>query len=74
MKLSNYERSILAGDFGDEARKILEVMVKIYEINQAQDFVEVNEVMLASTQNISISGKLGMEFLSRLADLASDSR
>ncbi len=68
MKLSNYERSILAGDFGDEARKILEVMVKIYEINQAQDFVEVNEVMLASTQNISISGKLGMEFLSRLAD------
>jgi hypothetical protein len=68
MKLSDYEKSILAGDFGDEARKILEVMLKIYEINQAQDFVEVNEVMLASTQNFSLSGVLGMEFLTRLAD------
>ncbi|MDI7261653.1 MAG: aconitase X [Thermodesulfobacteriota bacterium] len=68
MKLSDYEKSILAGDFGDEARKILEVMVKIYETNQAQDFVEVNEVMLASTQNFSLSGTLGMEFLTRLAD------
>lgn len=68
MKLSDYERSILAGDFGDEARKILEVMAKIYEINQAQDFIEVNEVMLASTQNLSLSGIMGMEFLTRLAD------
>lgn len=68
MKLTGYERSILAGDFGDEARKILEVMVKVCEVNEARDFVEVGEVMLASTQNMSISGVAGMEFLTRLAD------
>jgi predicted aconitase len=68
MELTAYERSILAGDFGDEARKILEVMVKVYEVNGARDFVEVGEVMLASTQNMSISGVAGMEFLTRLAD------
>jgi len=68
MKLTAHERSILAGDFGDEARKILEVMVKVYEVNGARDFVEVGEVMLASTQNMSISGVAGMEFLTRLAD------
>ena len=68
MRLSDYERSILAGDFGDEARKILEVMVKVYEINDAKGFVEVNEAMLASTQNFTLSGTLGVEFLTRLAD------
>ena len=68
MKLSDYEKSILAGDFGEEAKKILEVMVKIYEINHAKDFIEVKEVMLASTQNMSIGGEMGMEFLTRLAD------
>jgi len=68
MKLSDYEKSILAGDFGEEAQKILDVMVKIYEINGADDFVEVKEVMLASTQNMTISGTLGMDFLTRLAD------
>jgi predicted aconitase len=68
MKLSDDERSILAGGFGDEAKKILEVMLKIYEINNAEGFIEVNEVMLASTQNMSIGGELGMEFLIRLAD------
>jgi predicted aconitase len=68
MKLSDYERSILAGDCGDEARKIIEVMVKVYEINDAKGFVEVNEAMLASTQNFTLSGTLGVEFLTRLAD------
>jgi predicted aconitase len=68
MKLSDYERSILAGDYGDEARKILEVMVKVYEINDAKGFVEVNEAMLASTQNMTLSGTLGVEFLTRLAE------
>jgi predicted aconitase len=68
MKLSDYEKSILAGDFGEEAKKILEVMTKIYEINNTKDFIEVKEVMLASTQNMSIGGEMGMEFLTRLAD------
>jgi len=67
MKPSDYEKSILAGKFGEEAKKILEVMLKIYEINQAEGFIEVKEVMLASTQNMSIGGELGMEFLIRLA-------
>ena len=68
MQLTNYEKSILDGDFGDDAKKIMEVMVKIYEINDAQGFIEVNEVMLASTQNMSIGGEMGMELLTRLAD------
>ncbi len=68
MKLSDYEKSILAGDFGEEAKKILEVMTKIYEINNADDFIQVKEVMLASTQNMSIGGEMGMEFLTRLAE------
>jgi hypothetical protein len=68
MKLGEYEKSILAGDFGDEARRILEVMAKLYEINEAKGFVDVKEVMLASTQNMEIGGEMGMEFLTRLAD------
>jgi predicted aconitase len=67
MQLTDYEKSILSGDFGEEARKILEVMVKVYEINDAQRFVEVKEAMLASTQNMTLSGTLGVDFLSRLA-------
>jgi len=68
VQLNNYEKSILAGDFGEEAKKILEVMVKIYEINDAKGFAEVSEVMLASTQNMSIGGEMGMEFLACLAN------
>jgi len=68
MQLTDYEKSILAGDFGEEAKKILEVMVKVYEINNAKGFIDINEVMLASTQNMSIGGEMGMEFLMRLAD------
>jgi len=68
MKLTDYEKSILSGDFGEEAKKILEVMVKIYEMNNAEDFIEVKEVMLASTQNMSIGGEMGMEFLTGLAN------
>jgi predicted aconitase len=67
MKLTDYEKSILAGDFGEEAKRILEVMVKLYEINHAKGFIEVKEVMLASTQNMSIGGEMGMKFLRRLA-------
>jgi len=68
MKLSDYERSILAGDFGEEAQKILEVMVKVYEINDAKGFVEIKEVMLAGSQCLSTSGELGIKFLTGLAD------
>jgi len=68
VKLTDYEKSILAGDFGDEAKKILEVMVKVYEIHDAKDFVNVKEAMLASTQNMTLSGTLGVDFLNRLAD------
>lgn len=68
MKLSDYEKSILKGDFGDEARIILEVMIKIYELNDAKGFVDVKEVMLASTQNMEIGGEMGKEFLVRLAN------
>ncbi|MEJ2718611.1 MAG: aconitase X, partial [Deltaproteobacteria bacterium] len=68
MQLSDYEKAILAGDYGLEAKKVLEIMHKVYEINGAQDFVEVDEVMLASTQNMSIGGVMGMEFLTALAE------
>ncbi|MFC1825332.1 aconitase X [Thermodesulfobacteriota bacterium] len=68
MKLSDYEKAILAGEFGKEAQKIVQIMIKIAEINHTEDFVDVSEVMLASTQNMSIGGVLGMEFLTRLAD------
>ena len=67
MNLTDYERAILAGDYGDAAKKVLEVMVKIYEINEAEGFADVEEVMLASTQNMSIGGIPGMEFLTQLA-------
>ena len=68
MKLTDYEKALLAGDFGEDAKKLLEIAVKVCEINGVEDFVEVKEVMLASTQNMSIGGELGMEFLTRLAD------
>lgn len=68
MQLSDHEKAILAGDLGPEAKKVLEIMYKVYEINGAKDFVEVDEVMLASTQNMSIGGVMGMEFLTALAE------
>lgn len=68
MQLSDSEKAILAGDFGWEAQKVLEIWAKVYEINGADGFVDVDEVMLASTQNMSIGGVMGMEFLQALAD------
>jgi predicted aconitase len=68
MRLSDGEKAILAGDFGREAKKVLEIWLKVYEINGAEGYVEVDEVMLASTQNMSIGGVMGMEFLTALAE------
>ena len=59
MNLTDYEKALLAGDFGEDAKKLLEIAVKVCEINGVEDFVEVKEVMLASTQNMSIGGELG---------------
>ena len=67
MKLTDYEQRLLSGEFGDDAKKLIEIVVKICEINKIEEFVEVQEVMVASTQNMSIGGVLGMEFLERLA-------
>lgn len=68
MQLSESEKAILAGDLGREAQKVLEIWLKVYEINGADGFVDVEEVMLASTQNMSIGGVMGMEFLTALAE------
>jgi predicted aconitase len=68
MQLNDYEEMILSGGFGEEAKKVLEVMIKLAEVYQADGLVQVEEVMLASTQNMSIGGEPGMEFLCRLAD------
>lgn len=68
MRLTKYERDLVNGKYGKEAAKVMEIMLKIGEINEADKLIDVSQVHLATTQVLALSGEGGIEFLCRLAD------
>lgn len=68
MLLTDYEKALLHGDYGQEARQLMEIMVKVAELNEAADLVDVEHVMIGNTGMLSIGGETGINFLVRLAD------
>lgn len=68
MQINRYEKELINGEYGEEAAKLMEIMLKIGEINGAERLIEVSGVHLASTQILSISGEPGIKLLCKLAD------
>ena len=68
MQLTDYEQSLLNGDYCGEARQLMTIMLKVAEINQATELVNVKHVMIGNTGMLSVAGKTGINFLTRLAE------
>ena len=68
MQLTKYEKELVNGKHGEEAAKVMEIMLKIGEINGADKLIDISQVHLATTQILALSGEGGMDFLCRLAD------
>lgn len=68
MMLTDYEKSLLNGDHGREAQQVMEITVKVAEINGATGLVDVKHVMIGNTGMLSIAGETGINFLVRLAE------
>ncbi len=68
MMLTDYEKALLSGDYGQEAKQLMEIMLKVAEINKADGLVDVRHIMIGNTAMLSIGGKTGISFLERLAD------
>jgi len=68
MMLTDYEKALLNGDHGQEARQLMEITMKVAEINEAADLVKVKHVMIGNTGMLSIAGETGINFLMRLAE------
>ena len=66
--LTDYEKALRNGDHGREARQLMEIMLKVAEINQATDLIAVKHVMIGNTGMLSIAGETGINFLVRLAE------
>ena len=68
MELTEHERSLLNGDCGSEAKELMEVMLKIAELNGARELIEIKQVMLATTEILSLAGEVGIEYMVKLAN------
>ena len=68
MILTDYEKALLNGDYGQEAKQLMEIMLKVAEIYEAAELVDVKHVMIGNTGMLSIAGETGINFLVRLAD------
>jgi len=68
MRLTGYERDLLNSDYGQEAKQLMEIMLKVAEINGAEGLVDVRHIMIGNTAMLSIGGETGISFLERLAN------
>ena len=68
VKITSYEEQLLRGDYGNEAKQLVEILLKIAEINGVNEFVEVSQTMIGNTCMLSVAGETGINFLKRLAD------
>ena len=67
MVLTDYEKALLNGDYGPEAKQLMEIMLKVAELSGAEGLVKVKHVMVGNTGMMSIGGETGINFLVRLA-------
>ena len=68
MTLTDFEKALLNGDRGQEAKQLMEIMLKVCEINDVRELVDVKHVMIGNTGMMSVAGETGIDFLCRLAD------
>ncbi len=66
--LTNYEKKLLKGEYGQEAKQLLEILLKVAEINGVSEFAEVEHVMIGNTCMLSVAGETGINFLGKLAN------
>ncbi len=65
MKLTKYEESMIAGDFGYPRQQALEQQIQVGRFFDAADFVEISQVQLmADTESL---GEAGVRYLEELA-------
>ena len=65
MNLSDYEKSMLAGEFGYPRQQALQQQIEVGRFFDAVDFVEVSQVhLMADTESL---GESGVEYLEELA-------
>ena len=66
VKINSYEEQLLRGDYGNEAKQLVEILLKIAEINGVNEFVEVSQTMIGNTCMLSVAGETGSIFLKGL--------
>jgi predicted aconitase len=66
MDLTVYEEQLLEGRYGDTVKKLMEIMIRVGEMNGAKRLIPVQSVHLASTAIYAICGDAGMEVLASL--------
>ena len=72
MKLTDYERALLAGEMGEPRRLALEHQIKVGKFFDADDMVEVSHVhLMADTESL---GAANVDFLERLAASPAEER
>jgi len=70
MKLTQEERSMLAGDMGEHKRWAMEHMIQVGNFFDAPDFVPISQAhMMADTESL---GEAGVEFLEYLAEMVEE--
>ena len=66
MHLTNEEKSMLEGEFGEPCKWAMEHMLRVGSFFGAKDFVQVTQAhMMADPESV---GEIGVEFLEKLAD------
>ncbi|MCP4749422.1 MAG: DUF521 domain-containing protein, partial [Proteobacteria bacterium] len=72
MELTRYEESLLKGDFGGMAQKIMEISLKVAEFNNADRFIPVKSVHAGGIggyrEGVGSWGMIGIEILEALAE------
>lgn len=72
MKLTTQEQKLLNGDYGDAARKLMEIAVKVGEMNGARRMVEITSVhsglVPCYIEGPGSFGTIGIELLEDLAE------
>ena len=66
MKLNREEKQMLAGKFGNSAKKAMGILVALGEIYNAKKLVEVTSVQIAGVSYDNL-GDAGLDFLAEMA-------
>ncbi|HJJ48587.1 MAG TPA: aconitase X catalytic domain-containing protein [Methanocorpusculum sp.] len=65
MELDRYDKALLDGEYGETKQKMMEILVSLAKINNAERFIEVKSVQVAGASYKTI-GDEGLEWISSL--------